>query len=326
MQLPRLQYLDLYGTGLTDAGLARLSRLTLAAYCYLSHTPDHGRRHRAPAPADRAGGAGTRRHAGNRPGAGRPALPANLRRLRIGRTRVTDAGLAHVAGLPEPQRLELDDLPVTDAGVATLQRCPGSSRWTSPAPASPTTRWPTLARLPALAELDVRDTAVTAEAVAAFRQAHPGVSVTSGVTPVRLLGLVDRPSPSFTGSRSCAICFYGLHRYWLAWLFLRDRQARTSPEPKGRFTELPAVTVQLPMFNERHVAERIIEAACALDYPRDRLQIQVLDDSTDESADIARRCCERLAAAGHPVEYLHRPGARRLQGRRPGGRAGDGDG
>ena len=62
------------------------------------------------------------------------------------------------------------------------------------------------------------------------------------------------------------------------------------------------------MFNERHVAERIIEAVCALDYPRDRLQIQVLDDSTDDSADIARLCCERMAAAGHPVEYLHRSG------------------
>ena len=66
--------------------------------------------------------------------------------------------------------------------------------------------------------------------------------------------------------------------------------------------------MQLPMFNERHVAERIIEAACALDYPRELLQIQVLDDSTDESAEIARLCCERLAAAGHPVEYLHRSG------------------
>ena len=83
--------------------------------------------------------------------------------------------------------------------------------------------------------------------------------------------------------------------------------ARQSPAPTGEFAEdCPACTVQLPMFNERHVAERIIEACCALDYPRDRLQIQVLDDSTDDSADVARLCCERLAAAGHPVEYLHR--------------------
>ena len=60
------------------------------------------------------------------------------------------------------------------------------------------------------------------------------------------------------------------------------------------------------MFNERHVAERVIGAACALDYPTERLQIQVLDDSTDESAEIARRCCERMKEAGHDIEYIHR--------------------
>ncbi|NNF43972.1 MAG: glycosyltransferase [Phycisphaerales bacterium] len=102
-------------------------------------------------------------------------------------------------------------------------------------------------------------------------------------------------------------CLYGLHRYWLVWLFLRSGGLdRDDPTPPRRFSTLPRVTVQLPMFNERRVAERVIEAACGLDYPADRLQIQVLDDSTDESADIARRCCERLAAAGHDIEYRHR--------------------
>jgi cellulose synthase/poly-beta-1,6-N-acetylglucosamine synthase-like glycosyltransferase len=66
------------------------------------------------------------------------------------------------------------------------------------------------------------------------------------------------------------------------------------------------VTVQLPMFNECQVARRIIEAACAIDYPADRLQIQVLDDSTDESARIAQRACERMAARGHDMAYCHR--------------------
>ncbi|MHC4414554.1 MAG: cellulose synthase family protein [Planctomycetota bacterium] len=102
------------------------------------------------------------------------------------------------------------------------------------------------------------------------------------------------------------ICVYGAHRYWVVWLFLRNRRRRGEPQPPGRYLKLPPVTVQLPMFNERHVAQRIIEAACAIDYPRDLLQVQVLDDSTDESAEIARRCCQRMAAAGHNVQFLHR--------------------
>ncbi len=101
------------------------------------------------------------------------------------------------------------------------------------------------------------------------------------------------------------ICVYGAHRYWIVWMFLRNRW-RTRTLPAARFRTLPPVTVQLPMFNERHVARRVIEAACAIDYPRDRLQIQVLDDSTDESAAIAERCCRELAQAGHDVEYVHR--------------------
>ena len=48
------------------------------------------------------------------------------------------------------------------------------------------------------------------------------------------------------------------------------------------------VTVQLPVFNERYVVERLVDAVCKLDYPRDRLEIQVLDDSTDDTVDIVR--------------------------------------
>ena len=103
------------------------------------------------------------------------------------------------------------------------------------------------------------------------------------------------------------ICVYGLHRYWMVGVFLtRHRRAPFDAGPSQRFEQLPRVTVQLPMFNERHVAVRVIEAACGIDYPRDRLEVQVLDDSTDESAGIARRCCDRLAEAGHNVRYIHR--------------------
>jgi cellulose synthase/poly-beta-1,6-N-acetylglucosamine synthase-like glycosyltransferase len=100
------------------------------------------------------------------------------------------------------------------------------------------------------------------------------------------------------------IATYGLHRYWLVYLYCRTRG--TTEQPQQRFEALPAITVQLPMYNEDNVAERIIDAACALDYPANRLQIQVLDDSTDESAQIARRRVAHWSARGTDIEYLHR--------------------
>ena len=97
---------------------------------------------------------------------------------------------------------------------------------------------------------------------------------------------------------------YGLHRYLQIYLYYKHH--RKVPQPAGTFSELPRVTVQLPMYNEMYVAARIIEGACELDYPPEKLQIQVLDDSTDESADIARECCERMRQLGHDVQYIHR--------------------
>jgi cellulose synthase/poly-beta-1,6-N-acetylglucosamine synthase-like glycosyltransferase len=101
-----------------------------------------------------------------------------------------------------------------------------------------------------------------------------------------------------------AIAAYGLHRYVLVYLYLKHRN--DIHVPKERYTELPKVTVQLPMFNEDAVAERIIRATCLIDYPRERLEIQVLDDSTDHSSDIARKACEEWRAKGYPVKYIHR--------------------
>jgi cellulose synthase/poly-beta-1,6-N-acetylglucosamine synthase-like glycosyltransferase len=100
------------------------------------------------------------------------------------------------------------------------------------------------------------------------------------------------------------LSLYGSHRIWMVYLHYRHKYRL--PTPAGRFAELPRVTVQLPMFNELCVAERIIDAACALEYPADRLQIQVLDDSTDETQGIARACVERWKARGVDVSYLHR--------------------
>ena len=100
------------------------------------------------------------------------------------------------------------------------------------------------------------------------------------------------------------IATYGLHRYWLVYLYYRTR--RHQPRAAHDFDPLPRVTVQLPMFNEGNVAERIIDAACRLNYPREKLQIQVLDDSTDESARLAARRVASWAQRGVDIHYLHR--------------------
>ena len=68
----------------------------------------------------------------------------------------------------------------------------------------------------------------------------------------------------------------------------------------------PKVTVQLPIYNEMYVAERVIEAAAKLDYPSDYLQIQVLDDSTDETVEIVRRVVGRLQSEGLNIQHIHR--------------------
>jgi len=87
------------------------------------------------------------------------------------------------------------------------------------------------------------------------------------------------------------LSFYGFHRYMMVFLFRKHRNR--SSEPKARFEELPRVTVQLPAYNEMYVMERIIDAVCAFDYPRDKMDIQVLDDSTDETRRIAANAVER---------------------------------
>ena len=102
------------------------------------------------------------------------------------------------------------------------------------------------------------------------------------------------------------LCLIGLHRLMLAVHRLRMGQVATADPPPPLPDPPPRVTIQLPLFNERRVARRLIEATAALDYPRDRLQIQVLDDSTDETTRIARQVCDELRAAGHDMEYRHR--------------------
>lgn len=102
------------------------------------------------------------------------------------------------------------------------------------------------------------------------------------------------------------LALYGIHRSALLFLYLRHRHERTAPRSRFDEADLPAVTIQLPMFNEMFVAERLIDAMAGVDYPRDRLEIQVLDDSTDATSAIARARCAALRERGLDVAYVHR--------------------
>ena len=98
---------------------------------------------------------------------------------------------------------------------------------------------------------------------------------------------------------------YGIHRYILVYLYYKHKDKRTTA-PSAIFAELPRITVQLPIFNEQFVVERLLDAVCKLKYPREKLDIQVLDDSTDETVEVARNLVERYAALGNPITYHHR--------------------
>lgn len=100
------------------------------------------------------------------------------------------------------------------------------------------------------------------------------------------------------------VSVYGLHRYLILFLYYRHRKKRH--ELVGQFEQLPPVTIQLPMYNERFVARRIIASTCQIDYPRDKLQIQVLDDSTDETSQIAAAAVAEARKKGVNIEYIHR--------------------
>jgi len=100
------------------------------------------------------------------------------------------------------------------------------------------------------------------------------------------------------------LAVYGFHRLYLVLLYRRHRRA--PPRPSAIFHDLPLLTVQLPLYNEVYVAGRLIDAACALDYPKDRLEIQVLDDSDDETQELCRRRVEEYRSRGFDIRHLAR--------------------
>ena len=102
----------------------------------------------------------------------------------------------------------------------------------------------------------------------------------------------------------CILAVFGVHRYYLAYLFLKNRNF--SHKPKRKFERLPRVTIQLPMYNEMYVAARLIDAVVKIEYPQDLLEIQVLDDSTDETRKIASSRVEFHRQKGVDIHYIHR--------------------
>jgi cellulose synthase/poly-beta-1,6-N-acetylglucosamine synthase-like glycosyltransferase len=113
---------------------------------------------------------------------------------------------------------------------------------------------------------------------------------------------------------SLLLLVYGLNAYVMIGLFWRSRRRRLQEEREvlARFEamrldeDLPVVTTQLPIYNERNVIERLQRAVCAFDYPRDKHEIQVLDDSTDETTEFVAGLADRLRARGHDVQHIRR--------------------
>ena len=102
------------------------------------------------------------------------------------------------------------------------------------------------------------------------------------------------------------LAMYGFHRSLLLFMYYKHRG--NEPVEKAQFADdaMPFVTIQLPLFNEMYVAPRLLEAVAQIRYPKDRFEIQVLDDSTDETQAMCKAKVEELRALGLDIEYLHR--------------------
>ena len=99
------------------------------------------------------------------------------------------------------------------------------------------------------------------------------------------------------------LTFYAFHAYLMIFLYKRRKK-----QPLAAIipSEWPKVTVQLPIFNEQYVVERLIHSVCRLDYPLDKLEIQILDDSTDETRTIVSNVAADYLKKGYDIQYLHR--------------------
>src|SRR5947209_10903282 len=121
----------------------------------------------------------------------------------------------------------------------------------------------------------------------------------------QLVAAVETPMQGSLGHIIWTVCYlsvliglsaYGIHRYFIIYLFLKNR--KREPVPGRQFEQLPKVTVQLPIFNEIYVVERLLRSVSELDYPRKLLQIQVLDDSTDDTRELVPPYACELRVSG----------------------------
>jgi cellulose synthase/poly-beta-1,6-N-acetylglucosamine synthase-like glycosyltransferase len=122
-------------------------------------------------------------------------------------------------------------------------------------------------------------------------------------TLIRLIPMQDTLLAAYFFSLSILFLF-GLHGLVMVYFFIKTRSVKRATPAMP--SELPVVTIQLPIFNEVYVIERLVEAVCAIDYPKDRLEIQLLDDSTDETVDTCAHLAALYSAQGYDIKHLHR--------------------
>ena len=104
---------------------------------------------------------------------------------------------------------------------------------------------------------------------------------------------------------SLSILFiFGLHGFIMLYYHKKYKAVQHKPIPDFECKDV--VTIQLPLYNELYVVERLIDAVCAIDYPKDKLEIQVLDDSTDETVEVAAKIVEEKKKLGFDISYIHR--------------------
>ncbi|MEO1216227.1 MAG: glycosyltransferase [Bacteroidota bacterium] len=109
------------------------------------------------------------------------------------------------------------------------------------------------------------------------------------------------------GTALCLIFLYSLGQLHLVITFLRNRNKIKAEPPLEGDKDLPFVTIQLPIFNELYVAERLLDSMAAMDYPKDCFEVQVLDDSNDETVEVIAKKVEALKAEGFQIEHVRRP-------------------
>lgn len=102
----------------------------------------------------------------------------------------------------------------------------------------------------------------------------------------------------------CVLFAFGLHG--LVMIYYYHKTQKIDHKPSASLGDVPVVTVQLPFYNELYVVDRLVQAVCAMDYPKDKLEIQLLDDSTDETVDLSRRLAAQYSAQGFDIKHIHR--------------------